>query len=92
MPRLGVDERDVLAVVAGVSLLYGVSRWSDPAAWVLVGALLLLVAVWPYTGRRGAGAGIPPVPGRGGGGDDDWQFSNTGGGGRGVVGSASGRD
>jgi hypothetical protein len=63
MRKLGVDERDVLAVVVVAALLWVVSRWSDPAAWVLAGALLVVVAVWPYAGRRGAGTGIPPVPG-----------------------------
>jgi hypothetical protein len=36
---------------AGGALVgYGMSRWSAPAACVLLGSILMLAAAWPYLG------------------------------------------
>ena len=57
-----VDVRDVLAVVGFGALIYGVSRWSVPAAFVVAGVLLLVVSMAPAIRWRRAGAGSPPGP------------------------------
>ncbi len=57
MRNPGLDVRDVLALAGFAALLYGVSRWSAPAAWVVGGALVLVVSLWPYV-RRGDGRSV----------------------------------
>jgi hypothetical protein len=36
---------DVLALIGFVCVVYGVSQWSGPAAWIMAGGLLIAVAV-----------------------------------------------
>ena len=32
-------------------LLYGISRWSSPASYVVAGVLLIVIAWWPSRGK-----------------------------------------
>jgi len=52
MRNRGVDARDVLGLAGFVSLETGLALWSVPAAWIVGGAILLLVAVLPDLRRR----------------------------------------
>lgn len=45
--RLGLDVHDLLACLGLAAVLYGVAAWSRPAAWILGGALLVWLAIWP---------------------------------------------
>lgn len=40
------------AVIGCSAIVYGVSRWSGPAAWVTFGTCCLLVALWPFLRSR----------------------------------------
>lgn len=40
-----IDVSDALEAAGGACIVYGVSQWSVPAAWVLAGVLLVAVAV-----------------------------------------------
>lgn len=51
--RLGVDVFDGLALAGASAVLYGVSRWSVPAAWVLAGVGLLVLALLPAVRKAG---------------------------------------
>lgn len=43
---------NALVFFAGFACLgYGVARWSPPAAYVALGVVLMIVAVWPYLQR-----------------------------------------
>lgn len=46
-PLTGMDVYDVLGLGGASALLYGVSQWSGPAAWVLAGIGLLTLAILP---------------------------------------------
>lgn len=45
------DVNDVVAFIGFGALIYGVSQWSAPAAWVVAGALLLMSSVAPKLRR-----------------------------------------
>lgn len=47
-----VDGVDVLGLVGLVSVLYGIARWSVPAAWIVGGGVLVAVAILPHV-RKG---------------------------------------
>jgi len=48
-----VAHLNALVFAIGLALVsYGVSRWSAPAAYVLLGLVLMLVAAWPYLPAR----------------------------------------
>ena len=51
MRRLGLD--DVLALLGGVAVEYGVAQWSGAAAWVIGGLGLLGLALVPTWRARG---------------------------------------
>jgi len=42
------DLRDLLAICSLAALVYGISQWSGPAAWVTVGLLGLCVWLRPH--------------------------------------------
>lgn len=47
VPRIPAETIDRLAVLLGVALVvYGVSRWSLPAALILSGTALIAGAIW----------------------------------------------
>ena len=48
----GLDGRDILGSVGFCALLYGLASWWPPAAWMVGGALVLVVALWPDLRRR----------------------------------------
>jgi len=45
---IGAHLNAIVFVVGCALCAYGVSRWSAPAACVLLGIVLMVVAVWPY--------------------------------------------
>lgn len=45
--RLDVGVHDLFGLAGYAAIVYGVSQWSEPAAWVTGGALLLAAAVTP---------------------------------------------
>ena len=53
-----IDLYDVLSVAGAALVLYGVSQWSQPAAYVLAGLMLLALGLSPIlaAGRREAQA------------------------------------
>lgn len=44
---LALDAHDACTVGGFGSLVYGVSLWSVPVAWMTAGVILLSIAVWP---------------------------------------------
>lgn len=46
------DPRDWLLVVSLLALLYGVSQWSGPLAWVVGGACGVVLWSLPYWRRK----------------------------------------
>ena len=48
-----MDVFDGLALAGASAVLYGVSRWSVPAAWVLAGVGLLVLALLPAVRKAG---------------------------------------
>ena len=47
----GLDVYDALGVAGVLALIYGVSLWSGPAAWVTAGVLMIAAATAPL--RKG---------------------------------------
>jgi len=45
--RLGLDVFDALGLLGFVAMLYGITQWSAPAAWVLGGLGFVVLALWP---------------------------------------------
>jgi hypothetical protein len=43
-----LDLSDLIGLIGFVSLLYGLAQWSQPAAYVTAGVLLMGLAVAPY--------------------------------------------
>ena len=59
--KLGVGARDVIGFVGFVCLESGLALVSVPAAWIVAGVLLLVVAVLPDLQRaRGVGERTKP--------------------------------
>lgn len=44
---IDLDAHDACTVGGFGSLVYGVSLWSEPAAWMTAGVILLSISVWP---------------------------------------------
>lgn len=62
-----VTVRDLAAVAAFGCLLYGISQWSVPAAWVAGGGLVLALRIVPAVAlalRGPAAVSTPQVEGR----------------------------
>lgn len=47
-----IDGSDVLGLIGMAAVLYGIARWSVPAAWVVGGAVLVAVAILPHVRRK----------------------------------------
>lgn len=47
-----IDVYDVFFVAGCVALVVGVAQVSIPAAWMLTGAILIAIAVWPLRKAR----------------------------------------
>jgi hypothetical protein len=54
--KAAFDARDVLAAVGVAAVVYGVSQWSEPAAFVLFGLLCLALWAVPYVRVGGSTA------------------------------------
>ena len=50
--RTGIGFDDLAGTAGAALVVYGVSRWSGPAADVVAGVALLIVALRPAVGRR----------------------------------------
>lgn len=42
---------DFVLLVGGAMLFHGLRKVYEPAAWIVIGGLMVIVALWPYLKR-----------------------------------------